>query len=132
MLHRLALLAIFVVAALVGVRASSVVEPALAAPDSSTLRPEVFGEGIFSTELYDFFVVFTPKGDTAYFSRATPGFSYFTIVWSRFDGRRWTPPEMAPFSGRWSDADAHLTPDGSKLFFISNRPVDGGTTPKPD
>ena len=32
---------------------------------------------------------------------------------------------MAPFSGRWSDADPHLTPDGCRLFFISNRPDSG-------
>lgn len=131
MFRRLALVAV-VLAAFVATRASGIVAPVAAAPDTTALRPEVFGEGVFSTELYDFFVTFTPKGDTAFFSRATPGFSYFTIVWSRYDGRRWSPPEMAPFSGRWSDADAHLSPDGSKLFFISNRPIDGGTTPKPD
>ena len=34
---------------------------------------------------------------------------------------------MAPFSGRWSDADPHVSPDGSRLFFISNRPDSGDT-----
>jgi hypothetical protein len=38
---------------------------------------------------------------------------------------RWTEPRVPAFSGRWSDADPHLSPDGSKLFFISNRPSSG-------
>jgi WD40-like Beta Propeller Repeat len=37
---------------------------------------------------------------------------------------QWSRPEIAPFSGRYMDADPYVTSDGKQLFFISNRPVD--------
>jgi hypothetical protein len=41
----------------------------------------------------------------------------------------WTTPEIAAFSGQYRDLAPAMAPDGSKLFFISNRPVDGGVKP---
>ncbi|MGI8919885.1 MAG: hypothetical protein ACR2H6_14935 [Pyrinomonadaceae bacterium] len=35
-------------------------------------------------------------------------------------------PEVVPFSGLYSDFDPFVTPDGSKLFFVSDRPVANG------
>jgi hypothetical protein len=96
---------------------------ARAAP--ARLGPTLFGEGVFSTGAYDFFVALTPDQKTAYFCRASADFSYWTILETRSTGGKWGAPKMAPFSGRWSDADPHLSPDGSKLFFISNRPTAG-------
>jgi Tol biopolymer transport system component len=98
-----------------------------ASVDSSVLHPEMFGPGVFSTGAWDFFVAFTPDGNTAYVNRANGSFSHFTIVETRLVGRAWSPPRIATFSGKWSDADPHLSPDGSKLFFISNRPLPGDT-----
>ena len=96
------------------------------APAKSTdLRPTLFGEGVFTTAAYDFFVAQTPDRKTAYFCRASADFGYWTILETHWSGGKWTAPTMAPFSGRWSDADPHLTPDGSKLCFISNRPTSG-------
>ncbi|MBA3554608.1 MAG: PD40 domain-containing protein [Gemmatimonadales bacterium] len=87
--------------------------------------PELFGPGVFSTGAWDFFVALTPDQRTAYFCRANGDFSYYTILETgRVDGR-WTEPRVAPFSGRWSDADPHVSADGSRMFFISNRPVSG-------
>jgi len=94
------------------------------------LRPVLFGEGVFSTGVYDFFVALTPDQNAAYLCRASADFGYWTILETRRRAGKWTTPVMAPFSGRWSDADPHLSPDGSKLFFISNRPS-SGDTPKP-
>ncbi len=93
--------------------------------------PVLFGEGVFSTPAWDFFMAFTPDQKTAYFCRANGTFSYFTILVSDLRNGRWTAPRVAPFSGRWSDADPHVSPDGSRLFFISNRPL-SGTEPKED
>jgi len=85
--------------------------------------PELFGEGVFSTGAWDFFVALAQDQRTAYFCRANGSFTYFTILLSDNRGGRWSPPRVAPFSGRWSDADPHISPDGSKLFYISNRPI---------
>lgn len=35
---------------------------------------------------------------------------------------------MAPFSGRYADADLSFTPDGETIYFVSNRPRPGGAT----
>ena len=96
-----------------------------ASPATADLRPALFGEGVFTTGDYDFFVALAPDGKSAYFCRATPDFGSWTIVESRRSGDRWSAPVVAPFSGRWSDADPHFSQDGSKLYYISNRPDSG-------
>lgn len=87
--------------------------------------PRVYQPGVFSTGAWDFFVALTPDQRTAYICRANGDFSYYTILQTSLAGGRWTKPRVPSFSGRWSDADPHLSPDGSKLFFISNRPLTG-------
>jgi WD40-like Beta Propeller Repeat len=88
-------------------------------------RPELYGEGIFSTPAWDFFIAFTPDQRTAYFCRANGTFTYFTILETYRRAGRWTEPRVAPFSGRWSDADPHIAPDGAWIYWISNRPLPG-------
>src|SRR5262245_56897351 len=95
---------------------------------SQQLRsPVIFGEGVISTGDFESHPAFTPDGLTLYFLKSTPTFSYWTIVVSRFVDGRWTTPEVAPFSGRYRDADPFITADGKRLYFISNRPVPGKT-----
>jgi len=36
---------------------------------------------------------------------------------------KWGKPEIAPFSGTYSDLEPAFSPDGNKLFFASNRPT---------
>lgn len=88
--------------------------------------PALFAEGVVSTGADDAHVAFTPDGRTAYFVRSTPDFARWTVLVTRRVAGRWTRPEVAPFSGRWSDADVFVTRDGRRLFFVSRRPADGG------
>ncbi len=90
-------------------------------------EPELFGEGLFSTPAWDFWIAFTPDERTVYFSRANGNFTYFTILETYRRAGRWTEPRVAPFSGRWSDSDPHISPDGAWVYWISNRPVPGDT-----
>lgn len=87
--------------------------------------PQLFAENIISTGDDESHPGFTPDGKTLYFLKNTPTFSHWTIVVSREQGGRWSTPEVAPFSGRFDDADPFITSDGDQFFFISNRPVDG-------
>ena len=100
------------------------------AVDNPLVQPTLFGEGIVSTGDFDSHPAFTPDGKTLYFVRSTPNFNLWTILVTHFQKQRWTTPEVAPFSGQYSDADPFITADGSKLYFISNRPVPD--KPKPD
>ena len=94
--------------------------------------PALFAEGVVSTGDYDSHPAFTPDGRTLYFLKSTPDFNFWTIVVSRFNAGRWSAPEVAPFSGQYSDADPFITADGSRLYFISNRPVHGKAKPDLD
>ena len=90
--------------------------------------PVIFGDGVISTGDFESHPAFAPDGLTLYFLKSTPTFSFWTIVVSRYVDGRWTAPEVAPFSGRYSDADPFITADGKKFYFISNRPVSGKTS----
>lgn len=92
--------------------------------------PTLFAPGVVSGPDFDSHVAFEPDGRTLYFVRASPNFTFWTILQSRFEGGAWREPEIAPFSGQYADADPFLTPDGKRLYFVSRRPVPG--RPKAD
>jgi WD40-like Beta Propeller Repeat len=91
-------------------------------------EPQLFAPGQISTGDFESHAAFADDGRTLYFLKSNLQFTWWTIVVSRLESGVWKEPEVAPFSGRYSDADPFVTPDGSRLFFISNRPH-GGTGP---
>jgi hypothetical protein len=76
-------------------------------------------------------VAMTPDGEELYFTVMTGGFS--VIMGTRVVDGAWTEPEVAPFSGdaRFFDAEPAISPDGSKLLFLSTR-LSGGSEPAPE
>jgi Tol biopolymer transport system component len=72
---------------------------------------------------------FSPDGRTVIYSMEVG--SDYVLLESRRVGGRWTSPRVLPFSGRWSDAEAALSPDGATLVFASRRPRTG-TAPRAD
>jgi len=105
-----------------------------ASSDQYVLRgePHLFGPGVISTPDAEANASFTPDGEAVYFSKHNPGWGRITIVESHRRAGQWSEPEVASFSGLWKDTDPHVAPDGSKLFFASNRPTDGTGTPRSD
>jgi Tol biopolymer transport system component len=85
--------------------------------------PEVFAPGLISTGLNEFNAVFSPDGKEFYFS-VRSGWDLFVVYVMKRDNDKWKGPEIASFSGRYSDADPFITTDGKKLFFCSNRPIE--------
>jgi Tol biopolymer transport system component len=107
---------------------ASVTQPETQSPYASKIplpEPVVFAPGVISTGDYESHPAFTPDGTTLYYLKDTPDFSFWTIVVSHFKNGTWSTPEVAPFSGQYADADPFITSDGSKMYFISNRPVNG-------
>jgi peptidoglycan/xylan/chitin deacetylase (PgdA/CDA1 family) len=86
--------------------------------------PRLFAEGIVNTSADEYGPAFTPDGRTVYFARRSADRKMEHIYFSRFDGGRWSAQQVAPFSGKYFDKEPFVTPDGSKLFFSSTRPVD--------
>lgn len=102
------------------------------ASDKHMTEPAIFAEGIVSTGDFESHPTFTPEGKTVYFVRSTPDFNLWTILVSHFENGKWHTPTIAPFSGQYSDADPFITSDGSRFYFISNRPVVGKSKPDLD
>src|SRR5438045_2771884 len=98
--------------------------------NAEAAEPQLFGENVISTGDDESHPAFTPDGKTLYFLKNDPSFNHWTIVVSLEQNGKWSRPEVAPFSGQFSDADPFITLDGQRLFFISMRPVNG--KPKED
>jgi hypothetical protein len=94
-------------------------------------EPVIFGEGVISTTEDELNATFTADGKTIYFSKNSPGNGQGVIVVSSYKNGKWSEPSVASFSGQYSDYDPYFSPDGNKLFYISNRPL-SGTKPKRD
>ncbi len=99
------------------------------ASEKPILKPTVFVPGTISTGDYECVPEFSPDGRTLYFVKSTPDMSFWTIVVSRFEKGKWSAPTVAPFSGQYSDADEFIAADGSRMFFISRRPVSPSVSP---
>ena len=90
----------------------------------------IFAPGVISDAREQWRITFTPDGKTAYFASSDEFFPFTrqaTIYVSHLVHGTWTEPEVAPFSGQYSDIDPFLSPDGRRLYFSSIRPVDGVT-----
>jgi Tol biopolymer transport system component len=94
-------------------------------PTPAAAEPQLFAENVISTADDESHPAFTPDGKTLYFLKNTPSFNHWTIVVFREQNGKWSRPEVAPFSGQFSDADPFITLDGERFFFISTRPVNG-------
>jgi len=81
-------------------------------------------EGPLATRDDELNAAFTPDGRTLYFTKKL-GDRFGVIVVSHLRDGKWSPPEVAPFSGQYPDYDPFIAPDGNRLFWISSRPVDG-------
>jgi WD40-like Beta Propeller Repeat len=92
-------------------------------------QPTIFAPGVISTGEYEVCPTFSTDGKTFYFVKSTPDANFWTIVLSRFQNGTWTAPQVAPFSGQYSDADEFITRDGQQMFFISRRPVSADISP---
>jgi Tol biopolymer transport system component len=100
-------------------------------PSAPPPAPSLFGPHVISTEDDEFGITFSPDGKTCFFTKRTPATissSTYVICSSHLVNSKWTEPAIASFSGKYKDFNPFIAPDGSKLFFISNRPGPGKTT----
>jgi hypothetical protein len=92
-------------------------------------EPQLFAPGIVSTGMYERDMAMTPDGSELYLCVVVGDYS--VIMQTRLADGRWTRPEVAPFSGNpeFMDLEPHISPDGQRFYFVSNRPADGGPQP---
>jgi hypothetical protein len=95
------------------------------------MMPEVFAPGIISTKQSELNAVFSPRGDEFYYAIHLPRpEDRYVIMFSRQVNGTWTRPEVAPFSGQYTDVDMNFSLDGQHLFFCSKRPVPQDPSPE--
>jgi Tol biopolymer transport system component len=103
---------------------SLVLMAALIAP-ALRAQVEMIGAGVISTPDDEFAGTITPDGRTMYFNKSIPKSYIYVIFESHLDRGSWSAPRVVPWSGRYRDPDPMLSIDGKRLFFASDRPVEG-------
>jgi len=84
------------------------------------------GAGWLSGDRNDYNLSLDAGESRLVFARSQPEFKQAQIWTARRIGDRWDDPQPVPFSDpRYSDSDPWLTPDGTTLYFVSNRPMQG-------
>jgi len=87
-------------------------------------EPRLFAPGIVSTALTTRDATMMPDGSEFYFSVVVGPRPMIMMV--RRTGAVWQQPVVAAFSGVHYDIEPWIAPNGSRLYFMSNRPSDGG------
>ncbi len=87
----------------------------------------VFGEGVVSTDNFEFAITFSPEMDEMFFTRRKPEADN-EIFNMKFTEGEWSAPELAFFKPEkgW-DFEPHISPNGDKLYFGSLRPLPDST-----
>ena len=86
--------------------------------------PSIRGKRVFSTAQYERDLAISPSGKELFFTLLAPRNALSVIMYSKNIGGKWSDPEVAWFSGMYSDLEPAFHPDGTKLYFASNRPTD--------
>ncbi len=93
--------------------------------------PSLVMPGTVSTGLFERDAALSPDGKTFAFTVMLSGRRGAIVLMER-RGDSWSRPEVAPFSGRWSDVEPAFSPDGKRLWFASDRPRAAGGADKKD
>lgn len=99
---------------------------------SQDINIQRLGAEHISTECVEYGPALSQHGDELYFARSkqawgSRGMISF-IYYSKKVNGEWTRPEIVSFSGVYDDSDPHLSRDGNRLYFISERPSDAEIT----
>lgn len=89
--------------------------------------PEIFGPGLVSAYApIHGCVTFTPDGREMYWSIVDFQKRGSTIFQMKMINGKWTQPDLPAFASKFSDDVPFVSPDGKKLYILSNRPVQEG------
>jgi WD40-like Beta Propeller Repeat len=95
-------------------------------------EPVVFAPGIVSTSLFTRDLAASPDGTELYWGVIQGNNNFVGIAFSRLRNGRWSQPELAPFArnAAYRYMEPHISPDGSRFFFVTNQPHSGHGLPE--
>ncbi|MFN8312259.1 MAG: hypothetical protein U0289_05590 [Cyclobacteriaceae bacterium] len=93
-------------------------------------QPEIFLPGLVSTGLNERDMAIAPDGKEMYYSIQSQRAGVSVIVQRTWNGKGWGEARVADFSGQFEDVEPAFHPDGSRLYFVSNRPISSGRPSK--
>lgn len=71
--------------------------------------------------------VIADQQDEIFFTVQSPMQEISQIAFMKLENGDWTSPQLMEFSDAYSDMEAFLSPDQTRLYFASNRPMDDTT-----
>lgn len=94
-------------------------------PDS---LPRLFAPGFIASGFYTRDITISPDSNEIYFCINIGHNTFMTTLFTQRINNEWTEPQVAPFARdlRYFTVEPHITADGQKLFFASNRPDSTG------
>ncbi len=85
---------------------------------------EIFEPGVISIiGQHDDYITFGPDENFLAFTRLTDNYRSGTIFFSVRKSGKWQEPYIAPFSGEFNDSRPFISPEGTRIYFASNRPT---------
>ena len=85
----------------------------------------LFAKDVVSTGDFTFNASFTPDERTVFFSKSTVNWGYIAIYASTREHGHWGKPTPLTFTGVYRDTDPFVSADGKRLYFSSDRPLEG-------
>lgn len=86
------------------------------------MHPEVFAPGLISHGFHEHRLTMSPDGSLFVYVMSDMSYQMYTLVEVRCMDGKWQKPQVAPFSGKYSDYSPSFSPDGKRLYFASKRP----------
>jgi Tol biopolymer transport system component len=92
--------------------------------------PVLFTGISINTSMNERDIAISPDGTEMFYTVYLQPTQFHTIIYCKKEkGGQWSSPQVASFSGKYSDLEPAFTADGQKIFFSSNRP-DGSSKTK--
>ena len=85
--------------------------------------PDLFAPGVISDQFGNRNMAISPDASEFMYTLQYKSGAYSGILYCKYKNGKWSVPDIAPFSGQYNDLEPAYAPDGSKLYFVSNRPL---------
>lgn len=94
------------------------------------ITPELFAPGVVSRDGIQTKLTMSADGSKILYTERDPSTNAMTFILRHRAGDFWSEPVVLPFSRPYMNMEPSLSPDGSRIVFVSNRPRSGSGEPE--